>query len=318
MVNEKAEPKISEELMALLVKKAFSCLPTSIREVEQARSNKVYVITLENGRKVVMKVSPFDDERVMHHEKNKMYTEVTVLQKMKNYTTIEVPEVYYYDASHTELNASYFFMEHMTGDNYRDVREALSKQAQATIDEEMGRNNRVINDIVGSHFGYFGRRKRQRDTWFESFTDMIKDILDDAKYYNVQIPYDPDMINRLLAEAKPVFDEVTEPRLVHCDFWDGNVFIQNGRVQGIVDWERCIWGDPLMELAFKPNHQRDAFFRGYGFRELTEHEKYRIKWYSIYTSMAYLVEYNARGQEDPMTFNKIWKWLTDSFETLHD
>lgn len=307
---------LSDDLLALLVKKAFSCSVSDVERVEQAHSNAVYNITLSTGRKVVLKVSPYDDVKLMHHEKNMMYTEVTVLQKMKNYTTIEVPEMYYYDASHTELKASYFFMEYLDGDNYRDVREALSRQAQAQIDEELGRYNKVINDITGSSFGYYGRHKRQRDNWFEAFNDMMKDIMDDAKYYNAQLPYDEDMINQRLHDDKYVFDEVKEPRLVHCDLWDGNVFIKNGRVQGIIDWERCLWGDPLMELAFKPGYQRDAFMRGYGAREYTENEQIRIKWYSLYTSLSYITEYFSRGTDDERVFMKIWHWITDSMEAI--
>lgn len=317
MDNGRTVQAISDELISLLVKKAFSCTPAAIEQVELAHTNSVYVITLSTGKKTVLKIGPYDDVKLMHHEKNMMYTEVTVMQKMRNYTSIEVPDMYYYDSSHTEIPASYFFMEYMDGDNYRDIRDALSRQAQAAIDEELGRHNRIINNIIGSAFGYYGRRKRQRDNWFEAFQDMLKDILDDAKYYNVQLPYDEDVILQLFMQDKEIFNELKEPHLVHCDLWDGNVFIKNGRVQGIIDWERCLWGDPLMELAFKPSAHREAFYRGYGQHQLSETEIKRVKWYNLYTALAYLTEYYSRRTEDDRVFIKIWHWITDSIDSLN-
>ena len=165
MINYKAGQELDDGLIGLLCKKAFSLFPERIEKSEQAHTNTVYVITLSGGKKVVLKVGPYTNVRLMHHEKNMMYTEVTVLQKMKNYTSIEVPEMYYYDASNTEFNGEYFFMEYLDGDNLADVRDALSKPAQASIDEELGRNNRALNDIIGSSFGYYGRLKKRKDKW---------------------------------------------------------------------------------------------------------------------------------------------------------
>ena len=32
---------------------------------------------------------------------------------------------------------------------------------------------------------------------------------------------------------------------------DGNVFILNKRITGIIDFERCLWADELMEVGFR-------------------------------------------------------------------
>ena len=56
----------------------------------------------------------------------------------------------------------------------------------------------------------------------------------------------------LCAEAHPALDEVQSPRLVHWDLWDGNVFVDpaTAQITGISDFERSLWGDPLMEVNF--------------------------------------------------------------------
>jgi len=320
MINYKAGQELDDGLIGLLCKKAFSLFPERIEKSEQAHTNTVYVITLSGGKKVVLKVGPYTDVRLMHHEKNMMYTEVTVLQKMKNYTSIEVPEMYYYDASNTEFNGEYFFMEYLDGDNLADVRDALSKPAQAAIDEELGRNNRALNDIIGSSFGYYGRLKKRKDNWAEAFRDMMKDAMDDARYHGVQLPrgYDEDILGQLLEQDKDLFAEVKEPRLVHCDLWDGNVFIKNGRVQGIIDWERCLWGDPLMENSFRADSHNEAFFRGYGQRPFNDNEKVRIKWYTVYRSLIGLTEYYARGLVDEPTYSRLWHTLSSIMDNFNE
>jgi fructosamine-3-kinase len=44
---------------------------------------------------------------------------------------------------------------------------------------------------------------------------------------------------------------VTEPCLVHNDLWEGNVLLEpaSGRVLGIVDLERALYGDPLLDFV---------------------------------------------------------------------
>lgn len=40
-----------------------------------------------------------------------------------------------------------------------------------------------------------------------------------------------------------------EPRLLHGDFWPGNVLWREGRLVGVLDWEDAAWGSPLLDLA---------------------------------------------------------------------
>ncbi len=49
---------------------------------------------------------------------------------------------------------------------------------------------------------------------------------------------------------------MTEPVLVRFDLWPGNILIRNsalnsnsGRIAALIDGERMIWGDPLMEFV---------------------------------------------------------------------
>lgn len=54
--------------------------------------------------------------------------------------------------------------------------------------------------------------------------------------------------------TRPVLDVVRSPALLHLDGWAGNVLAVDGpdgthRLGGLVDGERYLWGDPLMDLV---------------------------------------------------------------------
>jgi aminoglycoside phosphotransferase (APT) family kinase protein len=43
--------------------------------------------------------------------------------------------------------------------------------------------------------------------------------------------------------------QVTEPVVLHGDYWPGNVLWRDGQLAGIIDWEDAAFGDPLADLA---------------------------------------------------------------------
>jgi aminoglycoside phosphotransferase (APT) family kinase protein len=54
-----------------------------------------------------------------------------------------------------------------------------------------------------------------------------------------------EMIERLLPHQ-----EKTTPKLVHSDFWGGNVLCQEGKITAVVDWEEASYGDPGVDVAY--------------------------------------------------------------------
>jgi aminoglycoside phosphotransferase (APT) family kinase protein len=43
--------------------------------------------------------------------------------------------------------------------------------------------------------------------------------------------------------------QVSEPVILHGDFWPGNVLWRDGRLVGVVDWEEAAFGDAMADLA---------------------------------------------------------------------
>jgi hypothetical protein len=53
---------------------------------------------------------------------------------------------------------------------------------------------------------------------------------------------------------------------VQWDLWDGNVLVDpaSGALTGYLDFERALWGDPLLEFQFGPHGRAADVVAGYG------------------------------------------------------
>jgi hypothetical protein len=78
---------------------------------------------------------------------------------------------------------------------------------------------------------------------------MVTALLADAERWGVAVD-----APRVLAAVEGSADElavVTTPRLVHMDPWRGNILLDptTGAISGLIDFERGLFGDPLMDLV---------------------------------------------------------------------
>ena len=280
----------------------YKAFPTeqikTISEMKEGYFNVAYKIeTLE--RKMVLKIAPAETTAVMTYEKNIMATEVEVMDIVAKQTAIPVAKVLLYDNSHSLCDADYFFMEFLEGENFANKQEKMTAAEKAEIHRQIGHYTRLINQICGERFGYYGQPEKQGSKWYRVFRSMLEDIYSDARRKDILLPVSEETLLKLYDSRRSVFEKVTSPRLVHWDIWAGNVFIKDNRVNGIIDFERCLWADELMEVGFRTYGFEQAFFDGYGMQALDEEQKCRAKWYDIYLFLINSLESDYRGYTDP-------------------
>lgn len=169
---------------------------------------------------------------------------------------------------------------------------------QAEIHYQIGHYTRLMNRICGERFGYYGQPEKQGSNWYQVFRGMLEDIFSDAKRKNILLPVSEEILLALYDSRRTVFEKVTTPRLVHWDIWAGNVFLKDNKVSGIIDFERCLWADELMEVGFRTYGFEQAFFDGYGMQALDEEQRCRAKWYDIYLFLINSLESDYRGYTD--------------------
>lgn len=266
-------------------------------ELKDGWFNSAYDLTLNNGSRTVLKVAPFAGAGAMRYERNVMRTEVEVLRRLKAIGTIPVPEVYYYEVEDGDIEC--FLMEYLPGTPYNKIKEQLLPEERGQIEEELGRLSRFINEIQNDRFGYYALEEQQGTDWMTVFSDMVSGLLADAKDKDIELPASGEQIKSAISFRKASLEEVTVPRLVHWDLWDGNVFVDSGRITGIIDCERALWGDPLMEYYFRTlAGDHSAFLKGYGKDAFTDCEKERMELYDLYLALILHIECTYRQYSD--------------------
>ncbi|OKP86150.1 hypothetical protein A3844_01980 [Paenibacillus helianthi] len=310
--------KLDDQQLRTLVTGTFG-KDTSIissKELTGGFFNTAYDLELSDGRSVILKVAPSDETATLSYEKDIMRAEVEALRLVLAAGSVPVPAVYGFDESRERIRSPYFFMEKVEGMPYNEVKESLTDEVKASIELELGRYQRQINEIKGGHFGLFGESPDGTGrTWRETFTKMIHNVLDDGQRLGAALPSSYDEIRQGLERYLPALDEVTEPRLIHWDLWNGNIFVQDGAIVSIIDWERALWGDVLLEYYFRHFENSPAFLEGYGAVFNSPGEQLRIRLYDLYLDLILVIEYYSRQYKDE---NHIG-WAFDNLrETLKD
>ncbi len=272
-------------------------------EITEGWFNVAYRIVLRDGQQVVLKIAPPAEIPVLTREVGMMRFELEAMRLVSTQTSVPVPRVDYVDLSHEAVDADLFFMEYVVADNFGLSADAgrLSPEVVAAGNRELGALNREINTVVGPHFGpLLGAGSA---TWREAFTTMIEDTLNDGERVGIDLGWEPDQIRAVLAENSDILDEVTVPQLVEVDLWAKNSMIRDGRIVAILDHERAVYGDPLMEAGLTGLDMPffgdpTEFMAGFGRTELTPNERTRRRLYSLYLAVIMVVETRFRGHPD--------------------
>ncbi|OPJ56566.1 phosphotransferase family protein [Clostridium oryzae] len=299
--------------------KAFNGSKVSeITELKEGFFNVAYRLKLADEREVILKIAPSKSVLTMTYEKNIMFTETETMKLVKNMTDVTVPEIFYYDNSHSICESDYFFMSKLPGASFSSIMEQFDEKQKKKINYKLGQYNAKINGITGENFGYFGQQDKQGKDWFNVFSNMIDDAINDAKALNIDIGTDPNKIKSLLNSDKEIFEEVKVPKLVHWDLWAGNVFIENGEITGLIDFERCLWADELMEVGFRSYDYNEDFYNGYGIGDLTEKQKKRVRWYDMYLFLIWVIEGDYRQYEDRGLYEHAKKKIIETVNLLEN
>lgn len=313
--------KLSPKQINQIVHKAFGngVCPGNVEENNEGMFNTSYMITLSDEREVVLKLSPPPNIKVLRYEQDIIHTEVDVLRLLKSTRKIPVPEIYFSDYSRTIISCDYFIMEKLQGTVYKRLKESLNQKECEQIEVEIGEINKAINDIHGTEFGYFNHADKRRKTWSEAFMIMIDDILQDGLDQHIKLPLKYDQIRQMVASRITILDEVDIPCLVHMDLHTGNVIVKKGKIKGIIDCDRALWGDPLIETYFgyRPYPvDISNILKGYGSSQIsTEKGKSRRILYDIYFYLTSVMESHYRGYS-PEHKNGVYQLLQYELNVL--
>jgi aminoglycoside phosphotransferase (APT) family kinase protein len=239
---------------------------TTFTECEEGWFNAVYRLELSDGSICILKVAPPPKVRVLRYEHNIIATEVDTLRLVAERTQVPVPEVLAWDHACTVLSSPYFLMSQCPGELLSALRPTLDDDAQSEIDAQIARHVAAINAITAPAFGRPESTAPHDRKWSAALERLVTGHLEDASDAGVELPLPYDDFTSMLDGQSPFLDVVTTPRVVHWDLWDTNVFIdpESLTVTGVIDFERVLWADPLMEAQFVGKRANDPMVEAYG------------------------------------------------------
>lgn len=316
--NRQSDEKIRE-----LAERAFpDRTVTEIAELNAGMCNALYKIALDDGKKVVLKISAPGLEFKCTNESWLMESESVAMRLIaERAPQVKAPKLLYYDDSLTACTGKYFFMECVDGDLMAERMEAMPKEQLEELHREIGRYVNYIGAVTNDKFGIVNSGN-EFDTLFGLVEHLVHNVMGDLEKNNANLGVPYEEIRAQLQADRKHFDEYDGPaRLVHFDIWENNIILANDEIAGLLDWERSIWGEVLMEERFRDYNNIPTFFEGFGRTEFTESEKKRMTWYNIWMDFASMNERYFRMYEPELAdareikwrnrFLKHWKRLTE-------
>lgn len=296
-MKSKTKNRLSENKIKELVRIHFGreCETGEITELTGGMFNAIYRIERKNEKDaVILKVGVIPDATLLTYERDIMPVEVECYRMIREQTTVPVPEVLAYDFSKRYIESNYFFMTELKGEPFSKVMKKMGQENADRIREELAGYLYQIHGVKGKYFGYFTKdERRQYSTWKEAFFHMFRQILADGREHRVKLPYA--RIMAALQRHDGSLEDVTEPSLVEYDCHEGNIFVKKTgnsyTIEGILDFERAFWGDPIADFptAFvftddirKETAFLNAYLRVSGRNAYTETDAVKYQLYRMY------------------------------------
>lgn len=323
-MESKTKNRKTPEQVARMAERAFGITLSpgadALVELKDGWFNAAYNVRLADGREVILKIAPPRGAEVLTYEKDIMTTEVASMRLAARNPAIPVPEIYYFDTARDLCDSDYFFMEKLCGQNYDHIRRSLPPAEQAQIDRQIGMIIRAINSFTGSYFGYDGNSDLRADTWKEAFLKICDSVLEDGRRKNAVYGFSADEIRAAILKHASALEAVATPVLVHWDAWDPNFFVRDGRVTGILDFERALWADPLMEAQFRALAWGGVSesMRGYGKTDFTHEEDQRNHLYTLHLALVMKTECYYRNYDTDEVSNMAASLLESTMTWLRE
>ena len=281
-------------------------------------------IDLADGRSVVLKVGPTSGTGILAYEHGVVGAEARYLRMVERHIPGGPhPRLLHHGVDESDGGSEWLITDFIPGVALTSMEQEADKD---TVRADLGAAVARLHTITGEHYGYDGGRACGQ-TWREAYAAIIESLLEDAVEWNVSLVVPPERIRAAVARSSGVLDEIDRPALLHFDLWDGNALCAadtNGRwgLAGLVDGERFLFGDPLLDFVSpalfrrieeEPGHPFVAGYAAVSGRPttFTEAERRRLELYRLHLYLLMTVEMPSRGMTRE---NQTWRF--DHLEAL--
>lgn len=308
--------RVDEATVGAMIREAFGPAARIARcaELDEGFFNTAFRVVLDDGRDVVLKISPPPGAALLTYERDIMRAEAVFFREAAA-AGVPLPQVLYEGFGRTSLDGDFLVLSTLDGVTWHACQGELAEQDKAALHADLGGIVARLHTTTNAAglFGYPAVPELSARTWPEAFAAMLDALLHDARRFDVALPLPARRLTDLVLDNSGCLAEITEPALVHFDLWPGNVFVSAPgggtprRITGLIDGERAIWGDPLMEFVgmdvFGRADRHPDVVAGYlgagGRIGRDEAADRRLALYHLYMHLLLLIEMTPRGYTDP-------------------
>ncbi|MBR4830423.1 MAG: aminoglycoside phosphotransferase family protein [Bacilli bacterium] len=226
--------------------------------------NSIRIGVLESGKQVIIRCHP-------KGVKNGYFYSESLASKLALDNGIPAYKTYIIHDLNSDDDISYQVIEKLPGDSIEFyLKEHPEKEEQLVY--EMGKTMAKLHRIKVEGFGPFDNEEAKNghlvgifNTLNESMNAGLDENLDRLVKYNI-LTSEIAKKMKLLFEKNTLLD-YTDPVLIHNDFADWNLLTDGSTICGVVDWDECVGGHPIQEIAcwstfFNPE-RINSFLKGY-------------------------------------------------------
>ncbi|WP_067810650.1 phosphotransferase family protein [Actinomadura kijaniata] len=224
---------------------------TAIDLIAGGRSNLTYGITLDGGRRIVLRRPPLGHVLPTAHDMGREYR---VLSALGAGSDVPVPTTLAFCEDEDVIGARFYLMDYVEGRVLRTVEDAadLTPGQAGGLSEALATALAAVHtvDVEAVGLGDFGRpggyMTRQLKRWGKQWDASQEAIRATGNVHD--LPEYDRLVSRL-AERLPAD---APARLVHGDFRLDNALARlepRPEIAAVVDWEMSTLGDPLSDLG---------------------------------------------------------------------
>lgn len=221
-------------------------------ELSGGTFSSVQSVELGDGRNVVVKTSVPDadgHDALLTYERDLARVEADMLALLEPVDGVPTARLLLEDFSRSRVEVDVFVSEFLGGTPW-DRADGMAPHAEARAGHEVGAIFARLHALTAPRFGYpAGGFALGGATWDEAFGAILAAHLADGEAFGIDVRREE--VLGVLARGREALAELTTPSLVHNDLWPGNVLLDpaSGGVLGIVDLERALYADPLMDFV---------------------------------------------------------------------
>ena len=264
--------------------------PIAFERIPTGKFNTSFYVHMPDAE-LVLRIAPARDEVFLFYERDMMRQEPPIHALLLERTSVPVAPILVYDDSHELIDRDYMLMQRLPG---VPMSEAEGADMNAVL-RQVGQCLAQVHALSADQYGYLGAHHPMppRATWVQAFEIMWNLLIDDVVAAGHYDAHESEVMRQLLQVCHKFFERPVQASLLHMDIWGQNILVDAaGRVCGLVDWDRALWGDPEIEFAVLDycGISQPAFWEGYGrTRDRSPEAEVRRVFYLLYELQKYIV-----------------------------